>query len=173
MRNIKAEALLGAVNMPDIAKEPTYRMFDNIVSCDSFFITGLLQYRKRLDRFFSKDMTHEAYSYKKNITSDKYIDNIKREIKSTGRQQVPLHSRHHGLQHGQQPVLHHKPRYRSHQSEHFEQHHGHHHDLQRSLQYESQHRPHQDRHFELQHAKNKEQQLVNMFINEIMYLPLA
>jgi hypothetical protein len=165
IRNIKAETLLGAVNMPDIAKEPTHLKFDNIVFHDSLFITGFLRYRKRLDRFFFKDLIHKAYSHKKNITSDKYNDSSKKELNSTGRHQEPQLSRHHCLQHGLQQVLHHKPRYRLHHSGHFEQHH--------SLQFELQQRPHQDRHFKLQQAGLKERELVNFFINEIMYLPLA
>ncbi len=169
IRNIKAKTLLGAVNMPDIAKEPTHLKFDNIVFHDSFFITGFLRYRKRLDRFFRKDLIHMAYSHKKSITSDKYNGSNKKELNSTGRHQEPQLSRHHCLQHGLQQSIHHKPRYRLHHSGHFEQHQVQHH----SLQFELQQRLQQDRHFKLQHAKHKERELVNSFINEIIYLPLA
>lgn len=159
--------------MPNIAKEAIHLRSDSIVLGDSFIIKGILQFRQRLDRLLGNDLLHKAYSHNKDITSDKFNDNGKKEIKATGRQQEQQRSlqlsQQQGKQHSQQHCMQYEWQHRQHQDQQFERHqglqHNQHlglqHSQQQGLQIESQHRLHQDRH------------LGYNFIHEIIYLPLV
>jgi hypothetical protein len=154
--------------MPNIGEESQQRQANSIFD-EKLIIKGLLQYSQRFDRFLNTDLNQMAYRLDRSIATDKLSDNGKKEIYTTGRHPW----RHHSLQ------------YRLHQSEHYKRHNGlqlrQHQSIQQSqttsLQPEPQHRLHQSEHFErhhgLQRAEHKDRQLGYIFINEIIYLPLA
>ncbi len=180
--------------MPNIAKKPLHRNSNNIILGERFIIKGLHQYCHRLDRFLRKDLIQKAFSHNKDITSDKFNDNSKKIITSTGQQQVRQHSQHHSLQQGQHFELQHRTQqghdlerllglqhrtqqghdlerllglqHRTQQRHDLERLHGLHHRLEQGKRLE--------RHLEQQHnVPQKERHFGYIFINEIIYLPLA
>lgn len=155
--------------MPNIAKEPLHRKADSMIFGERFIIKGHLQYRHRLDRFLSTDLIQKACSHNEDITSEKFSDNGKEEINTTGQQQAQQQSPHHSSQQEQHSEQHLRPQRRRQQGQHLEQHQDPQHRVQNGRHserhQESQHRRHQDKH--------SERHFGNIFFNEIIYLPLA
>lgn len=161
------------------------------------YIKEILKYRQRLNRLLSIDLIHKAYRHNEDIATEKLNDNSKREIIAARQQQGRQLSQHQGVQHslqhgphlrvqqGRHQELQHRAQHRPQQGEHFEQHHGsqlrpHYNeqqDRQQDLQHERQQRLHQDQHFEPHHELQHAQQIIRQFeciyINEVIYLPLA